>query len=83
MTRSTPGSGIECCCENNVRYEKINCFVNVKVYLKISASVSVSDRIHSFTWPLLYITITNSPVGCAFGGSNECAASALCLCFYL
>ena len=33
--------------------------------------------------PPFYATITNSPVGCAFWGSNECRPSAPCLFFHL
>ena len=29
-------------------------------------------------WPLKFATITNSPVGCAFSGSDECLPSAPC-----
>ena len=31
MTRTTPGSGSEDCCKNSVKYEKNNCYINVKV----------------------------------------------------
>ena len=47
MTRSTPGSGSECCCKNNVRYEN-NCFVKVKVYFKnIRVRVHIRVQLYS------------------------------------
>ena len=37
----------------------------------------------SSTRPPFYAKITNSPVGCAFWGSDECRPSVPCLFFYL
>ena len=51
MARSMPGSGSECCCKNNVKYEK--CYVDVKVYFEMSVSVSMSDCIRLFQLPVL------------------------------
>ena len=37
----------------------------------------------SSIWPSFYTTITNSPVVCAFWGSDECRPSVPCLFFFL
>ena len=37
----------------------------------------------SSAWSPFYATTTNSPVGCAFWGSDECAPCTPCLFFYL
>ena len=52
----------------------------------LTASLTTVARLQakrSSAQPLFYATITNSPVGCAFWGFDECRSSAPCLFFHL
>ena len=63
-----------------------NFFKSQNSNFSLTASLTTVARLEAkrnSEQPLFYITITNSPVGCNFWGSDECRPSVPCLFFHL
>ena len=74
--------------QNAYRWPDINFLKIAKTQILASlphslTTVASLEPKRSSTRPPFYATITNSPVGCAFWGSDECVLSVPCLFFYL
>jgi len=63
--------------KNIFRWLDVEFVFNSKFRLTPSLTYCLSTRLEtkqSSVWPQFYTTTANSPVGCAFWGSNECGA---------